>query len=86
MEGSGDFGKRKTDLTPHGPRTDRPKAITATAHKLARLVYFMLTKGQAHTDAGQQYCEARYRERVVQSLNKRAHTLGFQLVLAAAAA
>lgn len=24
---------------------DKPKAITASAHKLARLVYFMLTKG-----------------------------------------
>ena len=33
-------------------RMDRPKAITATAHKLARLVYLMLTKGQACTKAG----------------------------------
>ena len=67
-------------------RMDRPKAITATAHKLARLVYFMLTKGQAYTDAGQQYYEDRYRERVVQSLTKRARTLGFQLVPAVAPA
>ena len=71
-------------------RMDRPKAITATAHKLARLVYLMLTKGQACTctdaDAGQQYDEDRYRERVVQNLNKRAHTLGFQLVPAVAPA
>jgi len=42
---------------------DRPKTITATAHKLARLIYFMLTKGQAYADAGQQYYEERYRER-----------------------
>lgn len=61
-------------------RMDRPKAITATAHKLARLVYFMLTKGQAYTDAGQQYYEERYRERLLQNLTKRAHTMGFQLV------
>jgi transposase len=59
---------------------DRPKAITATAHKLARLVYFMLTRGQAYVEAGQQYYEDRYHERVVQTLTKRAHTLGFQLV------
>jgi transposase len=59
---------------------DRPKAITATAHKLARLVYLMLTKGQAYVEAGQQYYEERYRERVVQSLTKRAQTLGFQLI------
>jgi transposase len=61
-------------------RMDRPKAITATAHKLARLVYLMLTKGQAYVEAGQQYYEERYRERVVQSLTKRAQTLGFQLI------
>ena len=71
----------------HGPP---PKAITATAHKLVRLVYFMLTRGQACTctdaDAGQRYDEDRYRERVVQNLNKRAHTLGFQLVPAVAPA
>ena len=65
-------------------RMDRPKAITATAHKLARRVCFMLTCGQAYGEAGQQYCEERYRKRVVQSLTKRAHTLGFQLVPAAA--
>ena len=67
-------------------RMDRPKAITATAHKLARLVYFMLTKGQAYADQGQQYYEDRYRERVVQSLTKRARTLGFQLVPVTASA
>jgi len=61
-------------------RMDRPKAITATAHKLARMVYFMLTKGQAYTDAGQQYYEDRYRERVVRNLTKRAQSLGLQLV------
>jgi transposase len=61
-------------------RMDRPKAITATAHKLARLIYSMLTKGQDYVDAGQRYYEERYRERVVQNLSKRAQTLGFQLV------
>ena len=60
-------------------RMDRPKAITATAHKLARLVYFMLTKGQAYVEAGQQYYEERYRERVVQNLTRRARDLGFEL-------
>ena len=74
-------------------RMDKPKAVTAAAHKLARMIFTMLTKGeeytdqgQAFTDAGQQYCEDRYRERVVQSLTKRANTLGFQLVPAAAPA
>jgi transposase len=61
-------------------RMDRAKAITATAHKLARLVYFMLTQGQAYVDAGQQHYEERYQQRMVQSLTQRARALGFQLV------
>jgi transposase len=61
-------------------RMDKPKAITAAAHKLARLVYMMLTKGQEYTDAGQQYYEERYRQRVVANLARRAKDLGLQLV------
>ena len=60
-------------------RMDKPKAITASAHKLARLVYFMLTKGQAFVEAGQDEYEERYRQRVVQNLTRRAQQLGFQL-------
>lgn len=65
-------------------RMDRPKAITATAHKLARLVYFMLTKGQAYVEAGQQYYEERYRERVMHNLIKRAHQMGLLITPAPA--
>ena len=46
-------------------RMDKPKAVTAAAHKLARLIYTMLTKGQEYTDQGQDYYEQRYRERVL---------------------
>ena len=60
-------------------RMDRPKAITATAHKLARLIYFMLTKGQDYVEAGQEAYEQKYRERVVQNLTKRARQMGFEL-------
>ena len=34
-----------------------PKAITATAHKLARLIYTMLRYGQEYVDAGAEYYE-----------------------------
>ena len=34
-----------------------PKAITATAHKLARLIYSMLGYGQKYVDAGAEYYE-----------------------------
>jgi transposase len=61
-------------------RMDKPKAVTAAAHKLARLVYVMLTRGEEYTDQGQQYFEERYRERVVRQLTKKAHELGLEVV------
>ena len=61
-------------------RLDRAKAITATAHKLARLIYTMLTKGTEYADKGQDYYEERYRQRVMYHLAKRAEKLGMQLV------
>ena len=35
-----------------------PKAITATAHKLARIIYSMLRYGQEYVDAGSEYYRA----------------------------
>ena len=60
----------------------KPKAVTAAAHKLARLTYTMLTKGQEYTDQGQADYEERYRERVLRQLTLRANKLGMQLVAA----
>ena len=61
-------------------RMDKPKAMTAAAHKLARLIYAMLTKGEEYTDRGQDYYEERYRQRVLANLNRRAQQLGLQVV------
>jgi transposase len=61
-------------------RMDKPKAVTATAHKLARLIYLLITRGQAYVDQGQQYYEQRYRDRVIRQLQKRATDLGLTLV------
>jgi len=61
-------------------RLGAPKAITATAHKMARLVYAMLSKGSAYVDAGQEYYEQRYRSRVIHNLKRKAQELGFELV------
>ena len=61
-------------------RMDKPKAVTAAAHKLARLIYTMLTKGEQYTDQGQDYYEERYRERALRQLSKRAEKLGMKLV------
>ena len=61
-------------------RMDKGKAVTAAAHKLARLIYAMLTKGEEYTDAGQDYFEERYRQRVLRNLAERAKKLGMQIV------
>jgi phage-related tail protein len=61
-------------------RRDQLKAVTAAAHKLARLIYTMLTKGEEHTDQGQGYYEERYRERVLRALSQRAAKCGMQMV------
>jgi transposase len=57
-----------------------PKAITAMAHRLARLVYRMLKYGQQFVDKGMEYYEQRYRNQQVQLLQKRAAKFGLQLV------
>ncbi|MEO7107026.1 MAG: IS110 family transposase [Rhodoferax sp.] len=58
-------------------RMDKPSANTATAHKLARMVYFMLTRGEAYVDQGQQHYEEQQRQRSVAALKRRATALGF---------
>jgi hypothetical protein len=57
-----------------------PKAITATAHKLARLIYSMLKHGTEYVDQGQGYYEQQYQERVMKNLKKRAVQMGFTLI------
>jgi len=61
-------------------RLGAPKAITATAHKLARIFYSMLKHGTQYVDQGQGYYEQQYRDRVMKNLKKRAASMGFDLV------
>lgn len=60
-------------------RLGAPKAITATAYKLARIVYRMLKFGAAYVDQGEAAYEERYRDRVFRNLKRRAKELGFEL-------
>jgi hypothetical protein len=53
-------------------RIDKPKAVTAAAHKLARLIDTLLTQGVEYTDQGQDYFEERYHQRVLHNLAQRA--------------
>jgi transposase len=60
-------------------RMDKPRANTAVAHKLARMVYYMLTRGEAFVDKGQQHYEEQQRQRSVAALKRRAAALGFEI-------
>lgn len=61
-------------------RLGAPKAITAAAHKLARILYRMLTNGENYRELGENYYEQQYQARVVANLTKRAEEFGFILV------
>jgi transposase len=61
-------------------RLGKGKAITATAHKLARLVYAMLTQGSEYVEQSQAQYEAKFQERTLKYLQQKAKTLGFDLV------
>jgi len=59
------------------------KAMVATAHKLALLIYRLLKFGKDYVDIGQDAYEKQYKQRMVKNLARRAKEFGFQLVPAA---
>ena len=60
-------------------RVGKAKAITATARKLAVLLYNVMRYGMEYDDPGASYYEQRYRQRVVANLRRRAKSMGFVL-------
>ena len=61
-------------------RLGAPKAITATAHKLARMFYRMWATAGEYTDPGMDYYEQKYNQQILNNLKKKAHALGLELV------
>jgi len=61
-------------------RLGAPKAITAMAHKLARLIYRMLKFGTEYVDKGMAAYESRYRQQQMKRLAKQAASLNLQLL------
>jgi len=57
----------------------KAEGITATAHKLARIIYAMLKNRTPYRDPGEGYYEERARERAVKNLKRKAQQLGFEL-------
>ena len=60
-------------------RVGKAKAITATARKIAVLFYNTLRHGMSYADPGATYYEDRYKQRVLNNLQRRAKSLGFVL-------
>jgi len=60
-------------------RAGAPKAIVATARKLAERIYRLLRHGVEYVARGAEVVEAAYRAKVVKGLTKRAAELGFRL-------
>lgn len=67
-------------------RIGAPKAITATAYKIAKLFYRMLKTKRPYQDIGQAAYDERFRARRVRSLRRMATELGFDLVPASSGA
>ena len=61
-------------------RLGPPKAITATAHKLARIYYRMLKYKKEYTDIGAEHYEGQYKKKVLEGLKRKAKEFGFNLV------
>ena len=58
------------------------KAITAAAHKLARMIYFTLKEQRSYVDPGPDHYTQQHRDRILKAMEKRAKQLGYQLVKA----
>ncbi len=61
-------------------RLGSPKAITATAHKIARIFYEMLKTRTEYKDLGVDYYQTRYKERMLRNLKRKAKAFGLELV------
>jgi len=57
-----------------------PEAITAAAHKLARIVYHLLTTREPYDESRLAKAEQDHRRRTESRLRAQARALGFQLV------
>lgn len=62
-----------------GVRIGKAKAVTATARKLAVLLYNALRYGLHYRDPGADYYEQRYQDRLLKNLRRRAAELGYEL-------
>ena len=60
-------------------RLGAPKAITATAHELARIVYNLMRHGMAYVKQTEEVYAEQVRQRLEKQLARRAKELGYEL-------
>ena len=56
------------------------EAITATAHKMARAIYYMMLRKTDFQEAGADFYDKLHHEKTIKFLNKRAKLLGYTLI------
>ncbi|WP_338406905.1 MULTISPECIES: IS110 family RNA-guided transposase [unclassified Wolbachia] len=61
-------------------RLGTPKAITATARKIACTFYNMLKFGKEYVERGIEYYEKRYKEKIIKNLIKKAKEFGYVMM------
>jgi transposase len=61
-------------------RLGTPAALTATAHKLARIVYLALKHGLPYVRKNQEEYEAQMKEKQIKALRRKARQLGLELI------
>ena len=67
-------------------RLDPARAVKATAHQLARLIYAMLTRGEEYVERGIEHFETERRDRQLRNLQRQARHFNLALVPAEQAA
>jgi hypothetical protein len=61
-------------------RLGTPAALTATAHKLARIVYLALKHGLPYVRKSQEDYEAQMKEKQIKTVKRKARQLGLELI------
>jgi hypothetical protein len=61
-------------------RGDGPAAVTATAHKLARIVYLALKLGMTYVRQSQDEYEAQMKEKQIKALRRKARQLELEVI------
>ena len=62
------------------PRLGAAEGITATAHKLARIIYRLIKHGENYVRQGLEDYEKKFKDRKLYTLQKTAKAMGFELI------